>query len=120
MITPIEIVQRNLRPYFPGVDVVSKVPTVRPDFFFRIDMGAPARINLIQYRTLIIIQVYSTDLGQVIDSLFEASDVAENLSMLDPLVSGVDDLTGPVELEDPDIPHVHRWQFTFQLYSTLD
>ena len=120
MLTPIEIVQRNLRPYFPGVSVGSKVPAERPDFFFRVEMGSPARINLIQYRTLIIVQAYGSDLGRVIDSLFEASDVAENLSMLDPLVSGVDDLTGPVELEDPDIPQVHRWQFTFQLYSTLD
>lgn len=120
MLTPIELVQRNLRSYFPNVDVVSKVPAKRPDFFLRVDMGAPARTNLIQYRTLIIIQAYGVDSGEVIDSLFKASDVVENLDMLDPLVSGIDELTGPVELADPDLSSVHRWQFTFQLYSTLD
>ena len=67
MFTPIEIVMRNLD---PGCPVVSKVPTVRPELFVRVDMGAPDRISLVQYRTQIIIQVYGDDLEQVLKTIF--------------------------------------------------
>ena len=49
MLTPIEIVMRNLD---PGCPVVSKVPVDRPGLFVRVDMGAPDRISLVQYRKI--------------------------------------------------------------------
>ena len=71
MITPIEIIRRNITP-ITGVDVVSKVPAVRPTLFLRIDMGAPQRINLDQVETLIIIQGYGHDPEEVLDLLGDA------------------------------------------------
>lgn len=115
MITPIEVVQRNLVVPFP---VVSKVPNVRPDTFVRVDMSAPNRRNLIQYGTLVIVQVYSVDLGTCLDLFDVLHAQLERMPAVDPLVSGWDENTGPHEFPDPDIP-MHRWQMTGQLYHTL-
>ena len=116
MLTPIEIVMRNLD---PGCDVVSKVPTARPELFVRVDMGAPERISLIQYRTQIIIQVYGDDLEEVLRTIFGLQPQLETMDMRDPLVSGWEESTGAVEFADPDIPQ-HRWQLTGDLYTTFD
>lgn len=118
MITPIEIVQHHLSSHFPGVSVVGKVPRARPEVFIRVDMGAPQRINLAQYRTLIIVQVYGSDLEQVLGTIFTAGQTLETIDAAHPLVSGWDEETGPVEFPDPDIPQ-HRWQMTGQLFHTL-
>ena len=115
MITPIEVVQRNLQVGFP---VVSKVPTSRPDTFVRVDMSAPNRNNLLQYGTLMIIQVYSTDLGVAIDLFDQIIPQLEDMPVVDPLVSGWEENTGPHEFPDPDISQF-RWQMTGQLYHTL-
>lgn len=115
MITPLEVVQRNLNVPCP---VVSKVPASRPDTFVRVDMAAPNRRNLIQYGTLMIVQVYSVDLGTAIDLFDVIIPQLEHMSAVDPLVSGWEELTGPHELPDPDIDQ-HRWQLTGQLYHTL-
>ena len=61
MFTPIEIVMRNLD---PGCPVVSKVPKDRPELFVRVDMGAPDRISLVQYRTQIIIRSEERRVGK--------------------------------------------------------
>ena len=116
MYTPIEIVMRNLD---PGCPVVSKVPVDRPELFVRVDMGAPDRISLVQYRTQIIIQVYGDDLEQVLQTIFNLQPQLETMDMKDPLVSGWEESTGAVEFPDPDIPQ-HRWQMTGELYSTFD
>lgn len=118
MITPIEIVRRNLAPY-AIVPVVSKVPMERPPLFIRVDMGAPQRTSLIQYRTLIIVQVYGDDLDQVLDLLFALQPALEYMDVVDPLVSGWEEDTGPVEFPDPDISQF-RWQLTGNLYHTID
>lgn len=115
MITPIEVVQRNLNVGYP---VVSKVPTTRPNTFVRVDMSAPNRNNLIQYRTLMIIQVYSTDLGTAIDLFDQIQEQLEDMALGDPFVSGWVESTGPHEFPDPDIS-MHRWQLTGELYHTL-
>lgn len=116
MLTPTDIVMRNLD---PGCPVVSKVPTERPSLFVRIDMGAPDRISLIQYRTQIIVQVYGDDLEEVLRTIFDLQPQLESMDMKDPLVSGWEESTGAVEFADPDIPQ-YRWQFTGDLYTTLD
>ena len=116
MLTPIEIVMRNLD---PGCPVVSKVPIDRPGLFVRVDMGAPERISLVQYRTQMIIQVYGDDLEQVLTTIFGLQSQLETMDMKDPLVSGWEESTGAVEFPDPDIPQ-HRWQMTGELYSTFD
>ena len=116
MVTPIEIVMRNLD---PGCPVVSKVPTNRPGLFVRVDMGAPDRISLVQYRTQIIIQVYGDDLEQVLKTIFGLQPQLETMDMKDPLVSGWEESSGAVEFPDPDIPQ-HRWQMVGELYSTFD
>lgn len=118
MITPIEIIRRIVKP-ITTVDVVSKVPAVRPPLFLRIDMGAPQRINLDQVETLIIIQGYGHDEGEVLDLLGDVYTHLDNTAVLDPDVSSWDETTLPVEHPDPDIPE-HRWQFTGVLIHTLD
>ena len=103
----------------PGCPVVSKVPVDRPELFVRVDMGAPDRISLIQYRTQIIIQVYGDDLEQVLTTIFGLQPQLETMDMKDPLVSGWEESSGAVEFPDPDIPQ-HRWQMVGELYSTFD
>lgn len=115
MITPIEVVQRNLEVPYP---VVSKVPASRPDTFVRVDMSAPNRRNLIQYGTLMIVQVYSVDLGMAIDLFDLIIPQLEAMPAVDPLVSGWEENNGPHDFPDPDIGH-HRWQMTGQLFHTL-
>lgn len=117
MITPIEIMQRLIRPVV-DVDVVSKVPRELPRLFVRVDMGAPQRINLDQVETLIIVQAYGQELGEVIDLLSLIYKHLDENAVLDPDVSSWDDTTLPVEHPDPDISE-HRWQFTGQLIHTL-
>ena len=94
-------------------------PKDRPELFVRVDMGAPDRISLVQYRTQIIIQVYGDDLEQVLKTIFSLQPQLETMDMKDPLVSGWEESTGAVEFPDPDIPQ-HRWQMTGELYSTFD
>lgn len=98
--------------------MATKVPTSRPPLFIRVDMGAPQRNNIIQYQTQIIIQVYGDDLSAVLDTIFGVQAYLESMDMIDPLVSGWDEETGPVEFPDPDIPQ-HRWQLVGQLYHTI-
>lgn len=117
VITPIEVVQRNL--VSTGLTVVSKVPADRPDSFIRVDMAPPRRNNLIQYATGIIVQVYSTSLGTAIDTFDSVQADLEHMAAVDPLVSGWEEQNGPYEFPDPDLPDVHRWQMTGQLFHTL-
>src|SRR5699024_5763843 len=107
---------RNLDPDCP---VVSKVPTERPSLFVRIDMGAPDRISLVQYRKQIIVQVYVDDFVQVLQAIVNLQPHLETMDMREPLVSGCDDSTGPVDFADPDIPQ-SRWLLTGALCTTLD
>lgn len=116
MLTPIDIIQRNLS---VGCPVVSKVPMRRPGVFVRVDMAAPRRINLIQYRVQIIIQVYGDELEEVLDTMWRVQSQLEVLDVVDPVVCGWDEITGPVEFADPDIAQ-HRWQMTGELLFVVD
>lgn len=116
---PDEIVMRNLRKV-TDLEVVPQVPQDRPETFIRVDMGAPQRINLIQYRTLIVVQVYAPDDTTAIETLLHLQGHLEVMDMQDPLVSGWDEETGPVPFPDPDIPHVARWQMTGVLHNTTE
>lgn len=119
MILPDEIVLRNLVPAV-DVPVVTKVPRDRPGVFVRVDMGAPQRINLVQYRTLIVVQVYAPDDTTAIDVLVHLQGHLEVMDMRDPLVSGWDEETGPVPFPDPDLDNVARWQITGVLFNTTE
>src|SRR5699024_3651116 len=103
----------------PGCPVVSKVPIDRRGLFVRVDMGAPDRISLVQYRTQIIIQVYGDDLEQVLKTIFRLLSQLKTMDMKDPLVSGWEESSGEVEFPDPDIPQ-QLWQMVGELYSTFD
>lgn len=116
MITPIEIIQQHLRTHL-DLPVVSKVPEPRPDLFIRIDMAAPQRINLAQYQTGIIVQVYGQSLDETIDTLFHTHQILETIVYRDD-VSGWAETTGPHEFPDPDI-ETFRWQLTGQLTHTI-
>ena len=117
-ISPLQLVQRHLRKA-TGFPVVSKVPVDRPDRFVRVDQGAPQRINLDQYQTTIIVQVYDQSraagfhlISDLLRFLEFDMDHDDDVSMWE--------ADGPVDFPDPDLPQLSRWQFTGQLITTLD
>lgn len=65
-----------------------------------------------------IVQVYSADMGVAIDLFDVLQPQLENMPVVDPLVSGWVEQTGPYEFPDPDIP-MFRWQLTGELFHTL-
>lgn len=117
-ISPIQLVQRHLREA-TSLPVVSKVPSERPPRFVRVDQGVPQRLNLDQYETTIIVQVYD----QTRAAAFHL--ISDLLVFLEMDLEHDDDVSsweadGPVDFSDPDLPHLSRWQFTGQLITTLD
>lgn len=110
MLTSIEVVANWLRPRLT-CPVVSKVPTERPDLFVRVDSGAPSQDTLISSETLIIVQVYGTDLEMVLDTIFKAQTALTTIDT-QPAVLGWEQETREVEFPDPDLVACHRWQFT--------
>lgn len=116
MITPIEIVQRNIHGDLP---VVSKVPRDTPPAFIRVDMSAPQRINELQYETLIIVQVYARSQGVAIDSFDGIQADLEDMPAKDDFVSGWKEQTGPYPFPDPDTSEHYRWQMTGTLHHTI-
>jgi len=116
VITPIEIVQRNIHSEFP---VGMKVPRDSFDTFIRVDMSAPQRINELQYETLIIVQVYARSQGVAIDSFDGIQADLEDMPAKDDLVSGWMENTGPYPFPDPDTSEHYRWQMTGTLYHTI-
>lgn len=115
MITGIEIMQAALREQ-TKVPVVSKVPRPRPEVFIRVDQAAPRALSPVQDRVRIIVQVYGSDLEQVLNLCGLVRHTLSNLEGLAPSCFGTDDIEGPVEFPDPDIPNVYRWQITGVIY----
>lgn len=110
LVTPIEVVANWLRPQL-SCPVVSKVPAKRPDLFVRVDSGAPNQDTLISTQTLMIIQVYGTDLEQVLHTIDQAQEAMALIDLKD-AVLGWEPQTREVEFPDPDLVDWHRWQFT--------
>lgn len=117
MMTGIELVQQVLRRHV-AVPVVSKVPTTRPDSFIRVDQAAPTVLSPVHQRVRFIIQIYGVDQERVIDQAFAILRLVENLEAHHPDALGVEELTGPQEFSDPDLPKVFRWQITGLVYMT--
>lgn len=117
-ISPLQVVQRHLRKA-TALDVVSKVPADRPPRFVRVDQGAPQRINLDQYETTIIVQVYDQSRADGFHLISALLEFLEGDLEHDDDVS-MWEADGPVDFPDPDLPDAYRWQFTGQLITTLD
>lgn len=98
--------------------VYLKVPLAPDSLFVRIDQGAPQRINLAQYQTTIIIQVYGKETGKTLDLISQCAQLMEGIEQ-DPRVSAWVEESGPVEFPDPDTNKHRRWQFVGKLFTTL-
>lgn len=110
MITPLEVVIGHLATHV-NCPVVSKVPMDRPDLFIRVNCGAVNQDTLISTQTLMIIQVYGTDLEQVLHTIEQAQEAMALIDLKD-AVLGWEPQTREVEFPDPDLVDCHRWQFT--------
>lgn len=119
MITPLEVTIAGVRSVVE-CPVYSKVPMTRPELFVRVDQGAPVPYGPSQERTVIIVQVYGLDPEAVIETIgacreYMRFQIQRNIDG----VLGYDEMGGPVEFPDPDIPATFRWQITGQLYTDL-
>lgn len=117
MITPLELVIGLLAARL-DCPVVSKVPSTRPKFFVRVDQSAPRAFGPSQDSTLIIVQVYGIDLERVLTTIGEIRRFLR-FEVEHPNVVGFTEDSGPVEFPDDDLPAVHRWQLTGDLYTDL-
>lgn len=117
MITAIETVQQFLRTVV-DVPVVSKVPMNTPEVFVRVTQSPPRRYTPITDRSLVIVQVYGTDLGAVVDLIAEIREHMFSMEQATSTVLGWQEESGPVEFADPDMD-CFRWQLTGQLFQAL-
>lgn len=121
-VVPAQVVYDSLESL--QVPCYGKVPTRRPDVFLRIDAGAPRMLSPVQESCVIAVQAYVHRRSAVAVVELMAR-VRERLVWVmpakDPDVSGWDELAGPHEFEDPDLPEYARWQTSGELlYTTLD
>lgn len=115
MITSIEIVMQVIA---DAVDlpVFSKVPQKRPDAFIRVDQGTPGTLSPVHDEVPVIVQVYSLDLEEAIETAFVVRELLSVIEGLHPSAFGATDIRGPYEFPDPDLQSVHRWQVTGSLF----
>lgn len=118
MVTPIEVVQAVLGDAVQ-CDVVTKVPVNRPELFVRVDQSAPQVLSPIHQRAQVFVQVYGPTSEAALDMAFRVRERLMDASSIHPKCFGVDEITGPSELPDPDIQHVARWQVTGIVYMAI-
>jgi hypothetical protein len=108
--------------------VSTKVPLERPNKFVTVGRAGGSRPNLVTDTVRLLCQVYwlSTDLGvgNVEDTCNEAIAAlqdAQGTLVLEAFIRGFDNISGPVDFPDPDVPDMERWQFQGDFHvSTSD
>ena len=100
--------------------VVTLVPRKAHPLFVRVDSAAFTAVSPASQVGLAAVQVYGSDLDQVVDTLLTIrmhlfNGVYDN----DEKLLGWEEEAGPHLYPDPDIPDKHRWQITGQLITTL-
>lgn len=116
MITAAEIVLDAVSK--TGVSAATKVPRKPPDVFIRVDAGTANRINLEQYESFVIVQVYGRDLETVLSTLEACHERLERVDIDDVRVDSWEEATNMVDFPDPDYDG-YRWQLTGDLIFTL-
>ena len=114
-VTPIEVVQAVCRGV-ADAPVVSKVPRNRPGLFVRVDQAAPRVLSPVHQRARVIVQVYGHDLDEVMGLAYELRARLVDVSAHHALAYGCDEVDGPHDVPDPDVPDCFRWQITGLLY----
>lgn len=101
----------------------TKVPRKRPERFIRVDQAPPVRYSPVSDRALVIVQLYAPRTADGVDWVVAEShrlrgELVHNMQRFSPLALGWDEVQGPHEFPDPDLPDVVRWQFSGNLYYT--
>ena len=119
LVTPVERLIAALEPRL-SVPVVTKVPRDPPALFVRLDAAAPRSVTPVTDDTLIAVQVYGADQGEVVDTLLALRFVLmDEVYASDPKIVWWAEEAGPHEFPDPDDGATFRWQFTGILTTTL-
>lgn len=119
MVTPVErlitALERRL-----AVPVVTKVPMAPPELFVRLDAAALRSATPVTDDTLIAVQVYGADQGEVVDMILALRFVLmDEIYADDPTIVWWAEEAGPHEFPDPDDAATFRWQLTGVLTTTL-
>lgn len=115
MITGIEIVMHAIA-HAVDLPVFSKVPKNRPDRFIRVDQGTPAMLSPTHDEVPVMVQVYSLDLEEAIETAHAVRELLSVIEGLHPSAFGATDIRGPYDFPDPDLPSVYRWQVSGSLF----
>jgi hypothetical protein len=102
-----------------ALPVSTKVPIERPNKFVVVGRGGGgSRPNLVTDVPRLIVQVYwlTSDLGvgnveATCNTAIAALQNAQGTLVLEAFVRGFDNITGPFDFPDPDVPDMERWQF---------
>lgn len=118
-VTAVELVQRHLRAHV-GVPVFRKVPATVPGsgVFIRVDQTMPRLFTPAHEECTVIVQVYGTSqraAEQVLTVAYACRALCAQLPGLEPLVFGVDGITGPYSFDDPDRDDWVRWQLSVDM-----
>lgn len=118
MSSAIEIVQHLIRQGVgKQIPVVSKVPTQHPEVFIRVDQAAPVVLSPVHERTRVIVQVYGLNRYETYALARLCRDVLQAGEGRHRSIYGVEEMRGPEEMLDPDLPEVSRWQIHGIIYT---
>lgn len=104
----------NFFPSYTDATIVTTVPKPRPSRFVRLWRNGGAAANRILDRPMVTIEGWSTDSVDAHEITAACRMALLEHSSLLPLVRGVDEITGPYWIPDPE-SETPRYRFTMQL-----
>lgn len=122
MLTAVEHVLAGLRD-LTGLPASTRVPPKPPPVFIRVEPSAPEAYSPAYDKVFMIVEVYGRwqDMETVLEMIYQCRDYLRFTIPTDyPAIVGWDEMSGPHELNDPDIEETHtRWQLAGHAYQAL-
>lgn len=118
-VTPVEHLLTALRQVL-DVPIYTKVPMHPPGLFLRLDVTSNEMTSPSSQETTIAVQTYGVDQDDTINLMGALRFIlADEIYARNPKILWWEEVTGPVELPDPDTDNHYRWQLTGTMTTTL-
>ncbi len=122
MLTAVEYLLDALRK-LTGLPTSPHVPANPPPVFIRVEPSAPESYSPAYDKVFMVVEVYGRwqDMETVLETIYQCRDYLRfKISTDYPAIVGWDEMSGPHELNDPDIEETHtRWQLAGHAYQAL-
>lgn len=122
MLTAVEYILDALHK-LTGLPTFTHVPAKRPPMFIRVEPSAPEAYSPAYDKVFMVVEVYGRwqDMEAVLETIYRCREYLRfKISTDYPAIVGWDEMSGPHELNDPDIEETHtRWQLAGHAYQAL-